>query len=220
VLARISACSEQIGRIANPAGRTLRRNAGPTTNHYFIGTSRIPDGPAPTIFMLHMLRHITLCFQGPCHVSVYSAQHERDMAAVGKKAKAAEAGGEPGKRISPPPGQLSLRDLPATNLAEAKAALERLYSPAAKKRAGHQWRIHHARWEAVLRARRSGDGRGRTLAWSKCWAKAAESLVPTQAAGEADTVKRSYALVQAAGGKGATFESFKVMLHKRRLKVG
>jgi hypothetical protein len=75
------------------------------------------------------------------------------------------------------------------------------------------WENHLARWEALteLRDRRHelhklGDDRG--MSWERARAAVSEALQGTPAAGNEDTVKASYEIVQAAGGAEATFERY------------
>jgi hypothetical protein len=88
-------------------------------------------------------------------------------------------------------------------------------------RARRAWAIHRTRWEALteLRERRHElfaqfkDDRG--TSWERARAAVAEALEKTEAKGSDAAVKRSYEIVEEAGGEDATFEDYKAVLHRR-----
>jgi hypothetical protein len=53
------------------------------------------------------------------------------------------------------------------------------------------------------------------MSWDECWPRAAEMLKGTENAGSADTVRKSYILIQAAGGAEITLESYQRAVQKR-----
>jgi hypothetical protein len=89
-----------------------------------------------------------------------------------------------------------------------------------EKRLRRDWNIHQRRWEALteLRDRRDefaerGDDRGAT--WERAREAVSDLLKGSAAEGSADAIKRSYDLVQVAGGADATFESYKKKLRRQ-----
>lgn len=95
---------------------------------------------------------------------------------------------------------------------------ERGMTPGERREQG-KLQEHLLRWEAVklVRGQRPFDGRNRDnpSSWNDAWAEAAEMLAMKRAAVSADTVKASYALVQAAGGKDITLDSYRRELRRR-----
>jgi hypothetical protein len=85
----------------------------------------------------------------------------------------------------------------------------------AEKRRISQFEKHRVRWQAVRTCRVPQLGSKR-LAWEKCWSAAADLLANTAAKGGADTVQKSYSLMQAAGGENATPKSLKAELARQR----
>jgi hypothetical protein len=74
----------------------------------------------------------------------------------------------------------------------------------AEKRARRDFWIHFVRWEQVAVLREKAG-----MSWEQCRAAASNRLAGSFAEGEEDTVWRSYKLIQSAGGKDATFESYR-----------
>jgi hypothetical protein len=109
-------------------------------------------------------------------------------------------------------------------LIDAVRKLTVLAATKEEKRQRREWHIHQTRWEelAELRDRRhellerSGNDRG--TSWERAREAVSESLANDEAAGSPSSVKASYELVEAAGGKDATFESYKAVLQQRAAK--
>jgi hypothetical protein len=106
------------------------------------------------------------------------------------------------------------RQPPPSWLTDAIATLVDRRMPDDEKRLRRDFDVHQRRWEAVteLRARRSelaerGDRRG--MKWEACWEAVSAELAKSAAAGSAAAVKKSYLLVERAGGEHATLETFK-----------
>jgi hypothetical protein len=98
---------------------------------------------------------------------------------------------------------------------QATGFLVALAMPEEERRARREWDIHCTRW-ATLRKLRHDLG----MSWERAREAASEGLEETDAAGSAAAVKRSYELIEAAGGKNATFESYKEARRRRRNKPG
>jgi hypothetical protein len=126
------------------------------------------------------------------------------------------------------------RQPPERWVQEATAELADLAMPDDEKRARRDWQIHLRRWEALveLRERRhelserrlfeviegrlvENDYDDRGTSWERAREAVSESLAKDEAAGSASAVKSSYELVEKAGGKDATFESYKALLLQR-----
>jgi hypothetical protein len=101
-------------------------------------------------------------------------------------------------------------------LVEAIGWLGALAMTEEERRSRREWVIHCTRW-VTLRKLRPGD---RGTSWERAREEASEELEETDAAGSAATVKRSYELIEAAGGEDATFESYKEARRRRRGKPG
>ena len=116
---------------------------------------------------------------------------------------------------------------PADWLPDAADALTVLAMSEREKRLRRKWGIHLPRWEAVveLRERRHElfarkpfageprDDRGTNMESAR--AAVSEILAKTKAHGSDGAIKRSYELVEEAGGEDATFEDYKAVLRKR-----
>jgi hypothetical protein len=84
------------------------------------------------------------------------------------------------------------------------------HAPALAKRPLADFERDRARWQAVKLLRVRMVGGKRPLSWEKCFPAAAELLAGTAAGGiSGDTIKKSYGLVQAAGGEGMTLKTYK-----------
>jgi hypothetical protein len=96
-----------------------------------------------------------------------------------------------------------------------------------EKRLRRKWAIHRTRWEALkeLRERRHelfarkpspGEPRDdRGMSWESAREAVSEALEKTEAEGSPGAIKRSYELVEEAGGENATFEDYLAVLHER-----
>src|SRR5262245_61177698 len=111
-------------------------------------------------------------------------------------------------------------------LAVERLAIEAM--PETEQRQRRDWHRHQVRWEALteLRERRnalfekSGGEDDPGTSWERARAAVSERLEKTDYAGSEGAIKASYELVEAAGGKDATFESYKEMLRRRAEKSG
>jgi hypothetical protein len=90
-----------------------------------------------------------------------------------------------------------------------------------EKKARRKWHVHRTRWEALveLRERRHElfaqfkDDRG--TSWERAREAVSEILEKTDAKGSVGAIKRSYEIVQEAGGERATFEGYLAVLRER-----
>jgi hypothetical protein len=90
-----------------------------------------------------------------------------------------------------------------------------------EKRLRRKWHVHRTRWEALteLRGRRHElfarfkDDRG--TSWERAREAVSEALKGTEAEGSPGAIKRSYEIVEAAGGERATFEDYLAVLRER-----
>ena len=69
---------------------------------------------------------------------------------------------------------------------------------------------HRTRWRMVRELRRSP----KPLVWEKCWPEAAKRLEHDGVFVSEDMVRKSYSLIQAAGGERCTLEGYRLALHK------
>jgi len=82
----------------------------------------------------------------------------------------------------------------------------------AERRMYYELEKHRARWRAVIELRQRSP---RALPWDKCWPEAAKRLEHTDAFGSEHVMKKSYSLIQAAGGERCTLESYRLAVAKR-----
>jgi hypothetical protein len=90
-------------------------------------------------------------------------------------------------------------------LTSAVVELAYLRMDDAEKQSRRKFWIHYVRWDEVVLLRQKTG-----MPWEQCRAAASNRLAGSFAEGEEDTVWRSYKLIQSAGGKDATFESYKL----------
>jgi hypothetical protein len=95
-------------------------------------------------------------------------------------------------------------------LTHATVELAYLRMDDAEKRHRREFMTHYCRWSdvAVLHER-SG------MSWEQCYAAVSNRLIGSYAAGSEGTVCASYKLIQSAGGRDATFESYRIELQRQ-----
>jgi hypothetical protein len=118
---------------------------------------------------------------------------------------------------------------PADWLADAVAKFIDRHMPDQERRLRHAFATHRERWEAVVELQeRRHELMARNLETRKlcpdltldietlddCCAAVSEVLGNTDAWGSAETIRKSYQLIRAAGGERATLESFKAARRK------
>jgi len=87
----------------------------------------------------------------------------------------------------------------------------------AERRAYRELEKHRTRWRMVRELRRRSP---KPLAWEKCWPEAAKRLEHGASFGSADAVKKSYSLIQQAGGERCTLESYRLAVRKNAKHKG
>lgn len=95
-------------------------------------------------------------------------------------------------------------------LTSAVVELAYLRMDDAERRSRREFWIHYVRWDQVVVLRQKTG-----MSWEQCRAAASNRLVGSFAAGEEDTVWSSYKLIQSAGGKDATFKTYKLALQRQ-----
>ena len=95
-------------------------------------------------------------------------------------------------------------------LTSAVVELAYLRMDDAERRSRREFWIHYVRWDQVVVLRQKTG-----MSWEQCRAAASNWLVGSFAAGEEDTVWSSYKLIQSAGGKDATFKTYKLALQRQ-----
>jgi len=88
--------------------------------------------------------------------------------------------------------------------------LDRRITPA-EERLYRELDKHRMRWRAVKELRQQP----KPPVWRKCWSEAAKNLKGTPWFASASTIQDSYILIQAAGGKRVTLESYRLAAKKR-----